>query len=147
MKIIVAVLLLSSFSWAGKKSNLGSCTMVGNNMVCGNHLATDKEYSDWLDAYHQGTLPKPKPVTMYQPSTPVRQANGRIARSPKAKASFMSQQPCPSTGRVWGKCPGYVVDHVTPLVCGGVDAPMNMQWQTIADGKAKDKWERKACGK
>lgn len=41
--------------------------------------------------------------------------------------------------------PGHVVDHVTPLACGGADRPSNMQWQTIAEGKAKDKWERKGC--
>jgi hypothetical protein len=35
-----------------------------------------------------------------------------------------------------------VIDHVNPLECGGADAPFNMQWQTIADGKAKDKTER-----
>ena len=34
------------------------------------------------------------------------------------------------------------VDHVKALACGGADAPSNMQWQTVADGKAKDKWER-----
>jgi hypothetical protein len=28
--------------------------------------------------------------------------------------------------------------------CGGADAPSNMQWQTVADAKAKDKTER-AC--
>lgn len=27
------------------------------------------------------------------------------------------------------------------------DAPTNMQWQTREDAKAKDKWERKECGK
>jgi len=42
---------------------------------------------------------------------------------------------------VSGRCPGYVVDHVKPLECGGADAPSNMQWQTVADGKAKDKTE------
>jgi hypothetical protein len=33
------------------------------------------------------------------------------------------------------------------LVCGGggTDAPSNMQWQSVAEGKAKDKWERKGC--
>ncbi|HET7815072.1 MAG TPA: HNH endonuclease signature motif containing protein [Candidatus Baltobacteraceae bacterium] len=41
--------------------------------------------------------------------------------------------------------PGYVIDHVIPLACGGADAPANMQWQTKADAKAKDKWERKGC--
>jgi hypothetical protein len=35
-----------------------------------------------------------------------------------------------------------VIDHVNPLEGGGADAPFNMQWQTIADGKAKDKTER-----
>jgi hypothetical protein len=24
-----------------------------------------------------------------------------------------------------------------------MDAPENMQWQSVAEGKAKDKWERK----
>jgi hypothetical protein len=36
---------------------------------------------------------------------------------------------------------GYVVDHIIPLECGGADDPSNMQWQTIAEGKAKDKTE------
>lgn len=43
--------------------------------------------------------------------------------------------------------PGHIVDHIIPLACGGADAPSNMQWQTIADAKAKDKWELKQCGK
>lgn len=49
--------------------------------------------------------------------------------------------PCPSTGATSGACPGYVIDHVTPLKRGGADAPTNMQWQTTAEAKAKDKWE------
>jgi hypothetical protein len=41
-----------------------------------------------------------------------------------------------------------VIDHVRPLACGGADDPSNMQWQTIEEGKAKDKWELKVyCGK
>ena len=52
------------------------------------------------------------------------------------------QRPCPSTGKSGGACPGYVIDHVRPLECGGADAPSNMQWQTIAAGKAKDNTER-----
>ena len=39
-----------------------------------------------------------------------------------------------------------VVDHIKPLACGGADSPANMQWQTVAEGKAKDKIERKHCG-
>ncbi len=37
--------------------------------------------------------------------------------------------------------PGYVVDHVVPLKRGGDDSPFNMQWQTKADARAKDKIE------
>ena len=36
---------------------------------------------------------------------------------------------------------GYVVDHIKPLKEGGADDPSNMQWQTKADAKAKDKAE------
>jgi hypothetical protein len=69
-------------------------------------------------------------------------SHGKIKRSVAAKDAFKRQQPCPSTGNGSGACPGYVIDHVKPLECGGADAPSNMQWQTIADGKAKDKTER-----
>jgi len=40
---------------------------------------------------------------------------------------------------------GMLWTHVEPLACGGIDAPENMQWQAIAEAKAKDKWERNAC--
>jgi hypothetical protein len=71
-----------------------------------------------------------------------RDSHGRIKRNAAAKNAFKHQQPCPSTGRSSGRCPGYVVDHVRALECGGADAPGNMQWQTVAAGKAKDKTER-----
>lgn len=70
--------------------------------------------------------------------------HGKIKRSKAVKAAFERQNPCPSTGRTRGSCPGYVVDHVRALECGGADDPSNMQWQTIAEGKTKDKIER-AC--
>jgi hypothetical protein len=66
-------------------------------------------------------------------------------RSEAAKESFERQYPCPATGKHSGSCPGYVVDHVRPLACGGADSPSNMQWQTVADAKAKDKTERIGC--
>ncbi len=37
---------------------------------------------------------------------------------------------------------GYVIDHVVPLANGRADSPSNMQWQTIPDAEAKDRWER-----
>jgi hypothetical protein len=48
------------------------------------------------------------------------------------------------TGYAGGR-PGYIVDHIIPLACGGPDTPENMQWQTITAAKAKDAWERKDC--
>lgn len=72
-----------------------------------------------------------------------RDSHGRIKRSAEAKDAFKRQHPCPSTGKRSGACPGYVIDHIRPLANGGADDPSNMQWQTKADAKAKDKWERK----
>lgn len=66
-------------------------------------------------------------------------------RSQSAKRHFAQQHPCPATGKPSASCPGYVIDHICPLACGGQDEPSNMQWQTIAQGKAKDKVERKEC--
>jgi hypothetical protein len=74
-------------------------------------------------------------------------AEARTKRSQSAKVEFKQEHPCPASGATKGPCKGYVIDHVNPLGCGGADRPDNMQWQTIADGKVKDKWERKACGK
>jgi hypothetical protein len=72
-------------------------------------------------------------------STAPRDSKGRIKRSAAAKHQFEAQ-----TGYPHGR-PGYVVDHIVPLACGGADAPSNMQWQTIAEAKAKDSVERKGC--
>lgn len=72
-----------------------------------------------------------------------RDSHGRIKRSEAAKDAFKRQHPCPSTGKSSGACPGYVIDHVKPLASGGADDPSNMQWQTNAAAKEKDKWERK----
>ena len=71
----------------------------------------------------------------------------RIKRSAAAKRAFQKSSPCPATGKTTGPCKGYVIDHVKPLACGGADAPSNMQWQTTAAAKLKDKTERIGCGK
>jgi hypothetical protein len=70
---------------------------------------------------------------------------GTAPRSTSARRAFQAQQPCPSTDGRTGPCPGYVADHLEPLACGGIDAPENMQWQSVAEAKAKDKWERNGC--
>ncbi len=70
-----------------------------------------------------------------------RDTHGHIRRSAAARNEFRRQNPCPATGKAAGACPGYVIDHVIPLKRGRPDSPSNMQWQTIADAKAKDRWD------
>lgn len=43
----------------------------------------------------------------------------------------------PSNGNNHSACPGYVIDHIQALDCGGVDDQSNMQWQSIAEGKKR----------
>jgi hypothetical protein len=70
-------------------------------------------------------------------STPAAARCYRCAhRSREAKHEFEV-----ATGHPHG-WPSHVIDHVVPLACGGEDSPRNMQWQTISDAKAKDRWER-----
>lgn len=66
-------------------------------------------------------------------------------RSLKAEALFRLANPCPITGVSNGPCKGYVIDRVIPVVCGGVEESTNMQWQTLAAAREKDKWERIGC--
>lgn len=72
-------------------------------------------------------------------------AFARTERSEAAKNDFKRTHPCPSTGERRGPCPGYIIDHIKALACGGADDPSNMQWQTEAESKEKDKWERDGC--
>jgi hypothetical protein len=74
-------------------------------------------------------------------------ASANEHRSRAVAREFEREHPCPSTGLPTGACPGYRKDHIVPLACGGPDAVSNLQWQTIADARAKDKWERQACAR
>lgn len=70
------------------------------------------------------------------------------ARDPAQVRAFRATHACPATGKLgMGACPNFVVDHSLPLCAGGVDAPSNMQWQTVADAKAKDVQERALCAR
>ena len=70
---------------------------------------------------------------------------GSGPRSHAVTAEFQRENPCPSTGKMAGACPGFIKDHVTPLCAGGADSVSNIQWQTIEDAKTKDRSERESC--
>jgi len=67
------------------------------------------------------------------------------ARSPAVKAEFRRLNPCPSTGKTRGACPGYHVDHRESLICGGKDEVSNLQWLSIPEHKEKTRVEVKLC--
>lgn len=72
-------------------------------------------------------------------------ASANEHRSLEVKHEFQRLHPCPSTGSPTGRCPGYIKDHIVTLACGGPDSVGNLQWQTTAAARAKDRWETKGC--
>lgn len=91
--------------------------------------------------------PMPDPRVSDQPIA--RTADGRIARSRGALRHFANIWPCPSSGSPGDiSCPGWAIDHVIPLACGGVDSIENLQWlpddiKSASGALPKDRWERK----
>jgi hypothetical protein len=80
--------------------------------------------------------------------SPVRDGTGTIIRSTTKVNLFRLIHPCPATGKTIGSCPGWAIDHVIPLACGGCDDVHNMQWlpdevKSTTNPKSKDRWERK----
>jgi 5-methylcytosine-specific restriction endonuclease McrA len=70
-----------------------------------------------------------------------------FSRSKAAPRAFVIQQACPSTGQHRLPCPGWQIDHIVPLKCGGMDNPINLQWLTVEDHKEKTKREVMECRK
>lgn len=66
-------------------------------------------------------------------------------RSGAVRAEFQRHNPCPSTGRIRGPCPGFQVDHREALICGGRDELDNLQWLSIEEHRDKTKVEVKLC--
>jgi hypothetical protein len=101
---------------------------------------TSKAKSSKPKAAKKPAAAKPKRQSSTKAAVSVaRDDKGHIQRSDAARHAFARQ-----TGYPHGR-PGYVIDHIIPLACGGADTPSNMQWQTVAEAKAKDKTERAHC--
>jgi hypothetical protein len=88
------------------------------------------------------------PRVCHDPAAVPRDARGEIRRSAAERQLFRGMYACPATGLPSGPCPGWSVDHVVPLACGGCDAPHNMQWlpnehKSCAGRLCKDRWERR----
>jgi hypothetical protein len=61
--------------------------------------------------------------------------------------AFRADHPCPVTGRRSGACPGWQVDHITPLCAGGEDKPGNMHWLSVDDHRFKTHVDVRECRK
>ncbi len=159
-KVAVVLLLLSSFVYGKGGHSRSSGSTSGKTVHVRGYTRKDGTYVAPYDRSSPGSAASSSGTFPRSSSTPYRKdyladgytahptvqrdqhQHGKIKRSKAAKSAFERQQPCPSTGRTGGSCPGYVVDHVKALECGGADDPANMQWQTSADAKAKDRTER-----
>lgn len=135
-RAVVAVVLALFFGLSAAAAGPKTVHVKGYTKKDGTHVAT----------HERKTPEKKSPAATSTKSTrskiasaQLRDEKGRFVRSESAKFAFMKQTGYP-TGR-----PGYVIDHIISLACGGADNLSNMQWQTVAEAKAKDKVERRGC--
>ena len=73
---------------------------------------------------------------------PARDGLGTIQRSSAVRNAFRKAHPCPVTGQIAGACPGWEINHVIPLACGGCDAVSNMDWMPVEIKTCKNWWCR-----
>jgi hypothetical protein len=140
----------SGVSSSGKSSSTGSVSVKGYTRKDGTYVAPytrskpgeGDSFSSSQSSSGSGLTSHRAPSSYHLPSAyylasapGARDGDGRLVRNEAAKREFLRQTDYPH-GR-----PGYVVDHIVPLKRGGCDCPSNMQWQTVAEAKAKDKWE------
>lgn len=79
---------------------------------------------------------------------PQRYADGSIKRSSAVTVMFKVLHPCPSTLSAIGPCPGWQMNHVLPLACGGCDTVSNLVWvpvsiKTCTESHCVDRYERR----
>ncbi len=70
---------------------------------------------------------------------------GAADRSRSTRAEFQRTNPCPSTGKPRGPCPGWQVDHHQPICADGRDAIDNLRWIEVEPHKEKTRKDVAAC--
>lgn len=93
------------------------------------------------------TIPDERLVETRYCGAPARDKDGSISRSASVLVAFKKLHPCPANRMTAGACPGWAIDHVIPLACGGCDAVRNLQWlkneiKSCPGLTCKDRWER-----
>ena len=76
-----------------------------------------------------------------------RPINVEPERDARQRELFVKKYACPVNGKHLEPCPGWVVGYVKPLCAGGADRIANMQWQTVATAKRKEREAQKMCAK
>lgn len=56
----------------------------------------------------------------------IRNNEGEINRRQDVIVAYRKLYPCPSTGKHYGACPNWSLDHTVPLACGGCDSVTNL---------------------
>ena len=69
------------------------------------------------------------------------------ADAARLRELFIKKYACPVNGKHTAACPGWVVNYVKPLCAGGADTIKNLQWQTVATAKRKEREAQKLCAK
>jgi hypothetical protein len=137
----------TSASHSGSKSSSHSSSSATHHSTASHSsgYSTGTSHSTSTGSSHKATSSHPssshstapKHTTSSSTGSVKHDSHGKIERSAAAKGSFRKNHPCPSTGKTSGACPGYEVDHRTPLACGGSDSPSNKQWLTKSANRSK----------
>jgi hypothetical protein len=124
-------------SYSGLRSHSGSHSYTSHShyRISSAHSGSTRSYRSHSGSFSTRATHSYASHSSRYCASCTRSTAGRIARNSEARHEFMRQSGY-SRGR-----PGYVVDQIIPLKGGGADSPSNMQWQTTADAKAKDKTE------
>lgn len=72
-------------------------------------------------------------------SAPPYPTKEEVAQKSDPQSDFRQVQPCPSTGRSTGSCPGWKITYIKPLECRGKDEPANMRWRPNNDYQTQHK--------